>query len=159
SRKEIEKCAWICHYYANHAAEFLSDRAVETEAQKSYVVFQPMGVILAVMPWNFPFYQVIRFAAPAIMAGNTGVLKHATNVQGGDLALEERFRMLRFEDGIFTNLNIGCNEVKEVIATTNVVVVTITRSDAAGRSVAAITRANMKKSVMELAGSHAYLIL
>ncbi|HLV63586.1 NAD-dependent succinate-semialdehyde dehydrogenase [Galbibacter sp.] len=159
SRKEIEKCAWICHYYADHAAEFLSDRAVETEAQKSYVVFQPMGVILAVMPWNFPFYQVIRFATPAIMAGNTGVLKHATNVQGCALALEEAFRKSGFPDGVFTNLNIGSKEVKEVIENPNVVAVTLTGSDAAGRSVAAIAGANLKKTVMELGGSDAYLIL
>ncbi|EKF56260.1 succinate-semialdehyde dehydrogenase (nad(p)(+)) [Galbibacter marinus] len=159
ARKEIEKCAWICHYYADHAEEFLSNRAVETEAQKSYVAFQPMGVVLAVMPWNFPFYQVIRFAAPAIMAGNTGVLKHASNVQGCALALEEAFRKSGFPDGIFTNLNIGSNDVKGVIENPNVVAVTLTGSDAAGRSVASIAGANLKKTVMELGGSDAYLIL
>lgn len=159
SRKEIEKCAWICRYYAEHAEEFLSDKLVETEAQKSYVAFQPIGVVLAVMPWNFPFYQVIRFAAPAIMAGNTGLLKHASNVQGCAFALEEAFRKAGFEDGIFTNLNIGSKEVKDVIENPNVVAVTLTGSDAAGRSVASIAGANLKKTVMELGGSDAYIIL
>lgn len=159
SRKEIEKCAWICHYYADHAAEFLSDKTVQTEAQKSFVAFQPMGVVLAVMPWNFPFYQVIRFAAPAIMAGNTGVLKHASNVQGCALALEEAFRKSGFPDGVFTNLNISAGDVKEIIENPNVVAVTLTGSDAAGRSVSSIAGANLKKTVMELGGSDAYLIL
>lgn len=159
SIKEIEKCAWICHYYADHAAEFLSDTALQTEAKKSYVAFQPMGVVLAVMPWNFPFYQVIRFAAPAIMAGNTGVLKHASNVQGCAAALEEAFIKSGFPKGIFTNLNISASEVKGVIEDPNVVAVTLTGSDAAGRSVASIAGANLKKTVMELGGSDPYLIL
>ena len=159
SRKEIEKCAWICRFYAEHAEEFLSDKPVETEAQKSYVNFLPMGVVLAVMPWNFPFYQVIRFAAPAIMAGNTGILKHASNVQGCGFALEEAFHKAGFPEGIFTNLNISAGDVKGIIENPDVVAVTLTGSDAAGRSVASIAGANLKKTVMELGGSDAYLIL
>lgn len=159
SRKEIEKCAWICRFYAEHAEEFLSDKLVKTEAQKSYVNFSPMGVVLAVMPWNFPFYQVIRFAAPAIMAGNTGILKHASNVQGCALALEEAFRKAGFPEGIFTNLNISAGDVKKIIESPEVVAVTLTGSDAAGRSVASIAGASLKKTVMELGGSDAYLVL
>lgn len=159
SRKEIEKCAWICRYYAEHAEEFLGEESVATEAQKSYVTFQPMGVVLAVMPWNFPFYQVIRFAVPAIMAGNTGILKHASNVQGCAFALEEAFREAGFPNGIFTNLNISSGMVKEIIENPEVKAVTLTGSDPAGRSVASIAGANLKKTVMELGGSDAYLVL
>jgi succinate-semialdehyde dehydrogenase/glutarate-semialdehyde dehydrogenase len=159
SRKEIEKCAWISRFYAEHAEEFLSDKPVETEAQKSYVNFLPMGVVLAVMPWNFPFYQVIRFAAPAVMAGNTGILKHASNVQGCAFALEEAFRKAGFPEGVFTNLNISAGDVKGIIENPDVVAVTLTGSDVAGRSVASIAGANLKKTVMELGGSDAYLVL
>lgn len=159
SRKEIEKCAKICRYYAEHAEGFLSEEAVETEAEKSYVAFQPMGVILAVMPWNFPFYQVIRFAAPALMAGNTGVLKHASNVQGCAFALEDAFRKAGFPEGIFTNLNVSSGDVKEIIEHPDVVAVTLTGSDPAGRSVASIAGASLKKTVMELGGSDAYIVL
>ncbi|WP_417363824.1 NAD-dependent succinate-semialdehyde dehydrogenase [Galbibacter sp.] len=159
SRKEIEKCAWISRFYAEHAEEFLSDKPVETEAQNSYVNFLPMGIVLAVMPWNFPFYQVIRFAAPAVMAGNTGILKHASNVQGCAFALEEAFRKAGFPEGVFTNLNISAGDVKGIIENPDVVAVTLTGSDAAGRSVASIAGANLKKTVMELGGSDAYLVL
>jgi len=159
SRKEIEKCAWISRFYAEHAEEFLSDKPVQTEAQKSYVNFSPMGVVLAVMPWNFPFYQVIRFAAPAVMAGNTGILKHASNIQGCAFALEEAFRKAGFPEGVFTNLNISAGDVKGIIENPDVVAVTLTGSDAAGRSVASIAGANLKKTVMELGGSDAYLVL
>lgn len=159
SRGEIEKCAKICRYYADNAAELLSDSNVNTEASKSYVTFQPIGVVLAVMPWNFPFYQVIRFAAPAIMAGNTGVLKHASNVQGCAFALEEAFEKAGFPKGIFANLNIGSDAVKAVIENKHIKAVTLTGSEPAGRSVASIAGENLKKTVMELGGSDAYIIL
>ncbi|MFD2289158.1 aldehyde dehydrogenase family protein [Pedobacter petrophilus] len=107
--KEIEKCAWICRFYGDNTERLLAKEIVETEEVKSYVTFQPMGVILAVMPWNFPFYQVIRFAAPAIMAGNTGVLKHASNVQGSAYALEDAFVKAGFSKGVFTNLNMSAD--------------------------------------------------
>jgi len=159
SRKELEKCAWICRYYADNTSTLLANETVETEATKSYVTFQSLGVILAVMPWNFPFYQVIRFAAPAIMAGNTGVLKHASNVQGCAFALEDAFDKAGFPKGVFTNLNIGASHVKDIIENKNIVAVTLTGSDAAGRSVASIAGQNLKKTVMELGGSDAYVVL
>ncbi|WFO16549.1 NAD-dependent succinate-semialdehyde dehydrogenase [Cellulophaga baltica 4] len=159
SRKEIEKCIWICKYYADHTKELLADELVATEAKKSYVTFQPLGVVLAVMPWNFPFYQVIRFAVPALMAGNVGVLKHASNVQGCAFALEDAFLKSGFPEGCFTNLNLSSEHIKEVIADKNIVAVTLTGSDPAGRSVASIAGQNLKKTVMELGGSDAYIIL
>ncbi|WPR77275.1 NAD-dependent succinate-semialdehyde dehydrogenase [Algoriphagus sp. NG3] len=159
ARKEIEKCAWVCRFYADNSESLLGKEIVDTEAHKSYVTFQPMGVILAVMPWNFPFYQVVRFAAPALMAGNTGVLKHASNVQGSAFALEDAFRKAGFPEGIFTNLNINAGNVKDVIEDKNIVAVTLTGSDPAGRSVATVAGANLKKTVLELGGSDAYIVL
>ncbi|MDG2431365.1 NAD-dependent succinate-semialdehyde dehydrogenase [Flavobacterium sp.] len=159
SRKEIEKCAWICRYYADNTAALLADEIIPTEATKSYVTFQPIGVVLAVMPWNFPFYQVIRFAVPALMAGNTGVLKHASNVQGCALALEDAFLKAGFPINAFSNLNIDSKQVKEVIENKDIVAVTLTGSDPAGRSVASIAGQNLKKTVMELGGSDAYIVL
>ncbi|MCB0501576.1 MAG: NAD-dependent succinate-semialdehyde dehydrogenase [Bacteroidetes bacterium] len=159
SRKEIEKCAWVCRYYADHAEQFLCDEPVTTNASKSYVTYQPMGVILAVMPWNFPFYQVIRFAAPAIMAGNVGILKHASNVQGCAQVLEDLFLEAGFQKGILTNLNISSDQVSAVIEHPLIAAVTLTGSEAAGRSVGALAGKNIKKSVLELGGSDAYLIL
>ncbi|WP_192348599.1 NAD-dependent succinate-semialdehyde dehydrogenase [Algoriphagus sp. Y33] len=159
ARKEIEKCAWVCRFYADNAESFLGKEVVDTDAARSYVTFQPMGVILAVMPWNFPFYQVIRFAAPALMAGNTGVLKHASNVQGSAFALEVAFIKAGFPAGVFTNLNINAGNVKDVIEDKNIVAVTLTGSDPAGRSVASVAGANLKKTVLELGGSDAYVVL
>jgi succinate-semialdehyde dehydrogenase/glutarate-semialdehyde dehydrogenase len=159
SRKEIEKCVWICRYYADNTKNLLANETVKTEAAKSYVTFQPIGVILAVMPWNFPFFQVIRFAVPALMAGNTGVLKHASNVQGCAFALEDAFAKAGFTEGTFTNLNIESKLVKDIIEDRNIVAVTLTGSEPAGRSVASIAGQNLKKTVMELGGSDAYIIL
>jgi succinate-semialdehyde dehydrogenase / glutarate-semialdehyde dehydrogenase len=159
ARKEIEKCAWVCRYYADHAERLLADQPVETEATRSYVTFMPLGVVLAVMPWNFPFYQVIRFAAPALMAGNTGVLKHASNVQGCAETLEEAFKRAGFPPGVFANLNIGAEEVGELIADPHIAAITLTGSEPAGRSVAAIAGRHLKKTVLELGGSDAYIIL
>lgn len=157
--KEIEKCAWICRYYADNTKTLLSNQAIETEASKSYVTFQPLGVILAVMPWNFPLYQVIRFAVPAIMAGNTGVLKHASNVQGCAFALEDAFKEAGFPNGVFTNLNVSSDKVEMVIKNKHIVAVTLTGSEPAGKSVAAIAGKHLKKTVLELGGSDAYIIL
>lgn len=159
ARSEIEKCAMICRYYADNIHTLLKDDMVDTEATKSYVTFQPLGVILAVMPWNFPFYQVIRFAVPAIMAGNTAVLKHASNVQGCAFALEEAFAKAGFPKGVFTNLNIASDAVEDIIANKAIVAVTLTGSDPAGRSVATIAGKHLKKTVLELGGSDAYIIL
>ncbi len=159
ARKEMGKCVLICRYYADNISTLLGDEIVKTEATKSYVTFQPIGVVLAVMPWNFPFYQVIRFAAPALMAGNTGVRKHASNVQGCAFALEDAFTKAGFPKGAFTNLNISASNVKDVIEDKNIVAITLTGSDAAGRSVASIAGQNLKKTVLELGGSDAYIIL
>lgn len=159
ARKEVEKCALVCNYYADHAEVLLQDVYVTTEATKSYVTFQPLGVILAIMPWNFPFYQVIRFAAPAIMAGNTGMLKHASNVQGCAFILESLFDKAGFPEGIFTNLNVSSKDIEPIIEDKNISAVTLTGSEAAGRSVAALCGKHLKKTVLELGGSDAYIIL
>ncbi|MCG9793400.1 NAD-dependent succinate-semialdehyde dehydrogenase [Flavobacterium algicola] len=159
SRKEVEKCILVSRYYADHAQDLLKNEIVKTEASKSYVTFQPMGAVLAVMPWNFPFYQVIRFAAPAIMAGNVGVLKHASNVQGCAFAIEEAFVKAGFPEKVFVNLNIDSENVKDIIEDKAIVAVTLTGSEPAGRSVAAIAGQNLKKTVLELGGSDAYIIL
>lgn len=159
SKKEIEKCALVCRYYADNIEELLADKIIETEAKKSYVTYQPLGVTLAVMPWNFPFYQVIRFAAPALMTGNTAVLKHASNVQGCAYALEDAFKDAGFPSGTFTNLNVTSKLIKPIIEDKNIVAVTLTGSEPAGRSVAKIAGENLKKTVLELGGSDAYIIL
>lgn len=158
-RSEVEKCAWVCDYYADHAAGFLADQAVETDARKSYVAFRPLGVVLAVMPWNFPFWQVFRFAAPALMAGNAGVLKHASNVVGCALAIEEIFRHAGLPEGLFRTLTIGSSAVAGVIEHPIVRAVTLTGSTPAGRAVAAKAGSALKKTVLELGGSDPYLIL
>ncbi|WP_432222225.1 NAD-dependent succinate-semialdehyde dehydrogenase [Flavobacterium sp. TMP13] len=159
ARKEVEKCAVICRYYADNGAKLLAEEKVETEAHKSYVTFQPIGVILAVMPWNFPFYQVIRFAAPSLMAGNVGVLKHASNVQGVAFAIEEAFIKAGFPVGSFINLNVSSEEIEGIIEEDNIKAVTLTGSESAGRSVASIAGKNLKKAVLELGGSDAYVVL
>jgi len=159
SISEIEKCAKICRYYADNIQDLLADEIIKTEAKKSYITYLPLGVVLAVMPWNFPFYQVIRFAAPAVMTGNTGVLKHASNVQGCAFALEEAFKKAGFPEGVFTNLNINSDAIKAIIEDKNIIGVTLTGSEPAGRSVAKIAGENLKKTVLELGGSDAYIIL
>ena len=159
SRSEVEKCALICRHYAEHTATYLKNQVIETEATKSYVTYQPQGVILAVMPWNFPFYQVIRFVVPALMAGNAGVLKHASNVQGCAFALEDIFRKAGFPEGLFANLNVSSDEIEKIIENKQIMGVTLTGSDAAGRSVASIAGKNLKKTVLELGGSDAYIVL
>ncbi len=158
-RAEVEKCAWICDFYAEHAGGFLSPEPVETDASKSYVHFGPLGVVLAVMPWNFPFWQVFRFAAPSLMAGNAGVLKHASNVPGSALAIEEVFRQAGFPESLFCTLLIGSRQVSAVIENPRVKAVTLTGSTQAGRAVASKAGEMLKKTVLELGGSDPYLIL
>ncbi len=159
SRAEVEKCAWVCEYYAQHGAEFLRDEPVVTDAQQSYVTYAPLGVILAVMPWNFPFWQVFRAAAPALMAGNGVVLKHASNVPQCALALEAICRESGLPEGVFTTLMIEAADVAGVIASPHVQAVTLTGSEETGRKVAAVAGGHLKKCVLELGGSDPFIVL
>lgn len=156
---EIEKCAWVCDYYAQNAEHFLENDQITTEASRSYVSYQPLGTILAVMPWNFPFWQVFRFLAPTLMAGNTAVLKHASNVPGCAMAIEELVREAGFPENVFRTLLIGSNQVVNVIQHKAVKGVSLTGSTPVGKSVAAIAGGILKKCVLELGGSDPYLIL
>jgi succinate-semialdehyde dehydrogenase / glutarate-semialdehyde dehydrogenase len=158
-RAEAEKCAWVCDYYAENAQPFLAPETVKTDASKSFVTFQPLGVVLAVMPWNFPFWQVFRFAAPALMAGNAGVLKHASNVPGCALAIEDIFRQAGFPEHLFGALLIGSSQVDAVIEHPRLRAVTLTGSTPAGQAVARKAGAMLKKTVLELGGSDPYVIL
>lgn len=159
SRAEIEKCAWVCDYYADRAEAFLQPEVVETDASKSFITFQPLGVVLAIMPWNFPFWQLFRFAAPALMAGNVGVLKHASNVPGCALAIEEVFHKAGFPKGVFRTLLAGSRRVAGIIEHPLVRAVTLTGSVPAGKAVASRAGAVIKKTVLELGGSDPYVIL
>ena len=156
---EVEKCAWVCDYYAQYAEQFLKDEPVQTDASHSFVSYRPLGVVLAVMPWNFPFWQVFRFAAPALMAGNAGLLKHASNVPRCAQAIQDLFEESGFPKGIFTNVYTPGSEVEKIIAHPLVKAVTLTGSGPAGSAVAAAAGRYIKKSVLELGGSDAYLIL
>jgi succinate-semialdehyde dehydrogenase / glutarate-semialdehyde dehydrogenase len=156
---EIQKCAGGCDYYAENAERILAPEPVATEARKSYVAFNPLGVVLAVMPWNFPFWQVFRFAAPGLMAGNAALLKHASNVPGCALAIEQVFREARFPEHLFRTLLIPSQDVNGVIEHPLVRAVTLTGSGPAGRAVASKAGAMLKKTVLELGGSDAYLVL
>jgi len=156
---EIEKCASVCSFYAENAELFLRNELVKTEASEAYISYQPIGTVLAVMPWNFPFWQVFRFLAPAFMAGNTGVLKHASNVSGCALAIEQLVSEAGFPENVFRTLLIGSKEVKAVIENPLIKAVTLTGSTPAGRSVASIAGYVLKKSVLELGGSDPYVIL
>jgi succinate-semialdehyde dehydrogenase / glutarate-semialdehyde dehydrogenase len=156
---EAQKCALACDYYAEHGERLLSSEAVKTEAHKSFVTFNPLGVVLAVMPWNFPFWQVFRFAAPGLAAGNAAVLKHASNVPGCALAIEEIFRTAGFPQNLFRTLMIGNQQVTAVIEHPLVRAATLTGSGPAGRAVASRAGALLKKTVLELGGSDPYLIL
>ena len=156
---EVEKCAWNCDFYADNAERFLADEPVPTNARESYIAYEPLGVILAVMPWNFPFWQVFRFAAPALMAGNTCLLKHASNVPQCALAIEEVFREAGFPAGAFRTLLIPGSAVEAVIEDPRVRAVTLTGSDLTGEKVAAASGRVLKKTVMELGGSDPFIVL
>ena len=156
---EVEKCAWVCRYYAEKAEEFLSDEIVETEATKSMICYRPMGVVLAVMPWNYPFWQVFRFAAPALMAGNVGILKHASNVPQSALNIEEVFRDAGFPEYAFKTLLIGSKQVNAIIDNPIIKAATLTGSEYAGAAVAARCGEKIKKTVLELGGSDPYIVL
>ena len=159
AKAEIEKCAVVCEYYAKNAEGFLTNEYIDTEAEDSYVAYQPLGVVLAIMPWNFPFWQVFRFAAPSLMAGNGALLKHASNVTGCSLAIEDLFRKSGFPANLFRSLKLGGSEVASVIENRVIKAVTLTGSVQAGKSVAAKAGEELKKTVMELGGSDPYIIL
>jgi succinate-semialdehyde dehydrogenase / glutarate-semialdehyde dehydrogenase len=156
---ETEKCAWACRFFADHGERFLADESIETDADASHVRYLPLGPVLAVMPWNFPFWQVVRFAAPALMAGNVGLLKHASNVPGSALALQEIFRNAGFPAGAFQTLLMGPERIARVIADGRVKAVTLTGSDIAGAKVAEEAGKHLKKTVLELGGSDPFIVL
>lgn len=158
-RGEAEKCAWVCDYYADNAEKFLSNEEIATDASRSFVHFEPLGVVLAVMPWNFPFWQVFRFAAPGLMAGNAGLLKHASNVPGCALAIESIFREAGFPENLFRTLLIGTKQVSAVIEHPLVKAATLTGSTPAGKAVASTAGSVLKKTVLELGGSDPYVVL
>jgi len=156
---EIEKCAWNCEYYAENAERFLGDETRESGASLSYIQYRPLGTILAVMPWNFPFWQVFRFAAPALMAGNAAILKHASNVPGCALAIQELFRQAGIPEGIFQSLLIPGSLVSLLLRDRRIAAVTLTGSEAAGSDVASLAGRELKKTVLELGGSDPFIVL
>ncbi len=156
---EIEKCAWVCEYYADHGERMLEKEVIQTEAKESYVTLEPLGIVFAVMPWNFPFWQVLRFAAPAIMAGNVALLKHASSVPRCAEALENIFLECGYEEGIFQNLFVSGRRIEIIIRDSRVKAVTLTGSEWAGRKVAEIAGDEIKPSVLELGGSDAFIVL
>ncbi len=159
SRSEVEKCAWLCDYFAENGEEFLKDTIIESDASKSFVTFQPLGVVLAVMPWNFPYWQVFRFAVPGLMAGNAGVLKHASNVTGCALAIEDVFRQAGFPKDLFRTLIVSSKKMEKVIELEKIRAVTLTGSVPAGKAVASKAGSLIKKTVLELGGSDPYVVL
>ena len=159
ARAEVEKCALVCDFYAENGPNFLADETIESDAGNSYVAYLPLGTVLAVMPWNFPLWQVFRFAAPALVAGNTGVLKHASNVPQCALLIEEVFKLANFPENVFRSLMIRASQVKSVIEDARIHAVTLTGSEPAGRQVAATAGNCLKKTVLELGGSDAFIVL
>ncbi len=156
---EADKCAWVCDFYAEHAESMLADVERESQLDQAWTVYRPLGTVLAVMPWNFPLWQVLRFAAPTLMAGNTGLLKHASSVTGSALAIEELFVAAGIDDGCFRTLVLPSNRINDLIADDRIAAVTLTGSEGAGRAVAKQAGESLKPSVLELGGSDAYVVL
>lgn len=159
ARGEIKKCAWVCRYYAENAEKFLKEEIIPTDARNSYVRYEPLGAVLAIMPWNFPFWQVFRFAAPTLMAGNTGLLKHAPNVTRCALLIEALFTEAGFPEGVFQSLIMDVSHVPQVVSHPVVQAVTLTGSERAGARVASLAGQHIKKSVLELGGSDPFIVL
>ena len=159
ARAEVEKCAFVCRHYAEQAERYLADETIESGASRSWVAYQPLGPVLAVMPWNFPYWQVFRFAAPATAAGNVGLLKHASNVPGCAVAIEDVFREAGYPEGVFQSLLVPSDVVADVVADDRVRAATLTGSGPAGRSVASIAGEHLKKTVLELGGSDPFVVL
>jgi succinate-semialdehyde dehydrogenase/glutarate-semialdehyde dehydrogenase len=159
SLAEVEKCAWVCKFYAENAAKFLAPRVVETDASKSFVRYDPLGVIYAIMPWNFPFWQVLRFAAPALMAGNTAILKHAPNVTRCAYDIEEAFKEAGYPENAFRTLVLSNDQASAIIKHPKVRAVSLTGSERAGEAVASTAGSVLKPSVLELGGSNAVIVL
>ena len=159
AESEIEKCIWLCEYYYENARQFLKDKIIDDGIQKYIITIQPLGIILGIMPWNFPFWQVFRFAIPTIMAGNGAILKHASNVQGCGFAIESCFKRAGFPENIFRNVSVPGKDVEHIIKDSRVAAVTITGSTPVGRSVAKVAGQYLKKTVLELGGSDPYIIL
>ncbi len=159
AKAEIDKCAWVCEYYAENAERFLADELIKTDASESFISHDPIGTVLAIMPWNFPFWQVFRFAAPTLAAGNTALLKHATNVLGCAEHIEEVFKEAGFPDGVFQNLIMHHDKMENIIGHDAVNAVTLTGSERAGKSVGSLAGKYLKKSVLELGGSNAFVVL
>lgn len=156
---EVEKCALVCRYYADNAEKFLKDESLKSDHSKAFISYHPLGTILAVMPWNFPLWQVFRYAAPTLMAGNVGLLKHASNVQLSAQAIEDAFVEAGFPNGAFQNLRIGSDKVEALIKDDRIKAVTLTGSEGAGGAVAGIAGSKIKKSVLELGGSDPFIVL
>ena len=158
SRAEIKKCAWVCEYYSENSARFLADEVIETDANKSLVQHHPIGTVLAIMPWNFPFWQVFRFAAPTLLAGNTALLKHAANVFGCANLIEEVFQKAGFPSGVFQNLIVHHDASERIIAHHSVQAVSLTGSERAGSAVAEISGKHIKRSLLDLGGNNAFIV-
>ena len=155
---EIEKCVWLCDFYITNAEDFLADSIIETDAQESFISYDPLGVVLAVMPWNYPFWQVMRFAVPSLTAGNVGLLKHASNVTSTALAIQDLFEEAGYPKGCFQTLLVNHNQIEDIIENDIVKAVTLTGSEPAGRSIAAVAGKNLKKTVLELGGNNACVV-
>src|SRR6266702_2455816 len=158
-RAEAEKCAWVCDYYAEEGAGFLAPETIPTDASRSYAAFEPLGVVLAVMPWNFPLWQVFRFAAPALMAGNAGLLKHASNVSGCALAIERALHDAGIPPAVFRTLLVGSGSVEGILRDSRIAAATLTGSEGAGRAVASVAGDEVKKPVLELGGSDPFVVM